>query len=127
MITASMITKCRECEAQVSTEAPSCPHCGVHRPSSVLSEIAPRPQAPTSSATRAAQPVVGNQQLGTQVVVVVSPKIVGISIILTILFGPLGMFYSTVPGAIVMIVISVIVAILTVGFGLILTWPVCVI
>jgi len=70
---------------------------------------------------------VGNQQLGTQVVVVVSPKNVGISIILTILFGPLGMFYSTVLGAIVMIVISVIVAILTVGFGLILTWPVCVI
>ena len=62
-----------------------------------------------------------------QVVVVGSPKSVGISIILTILFGPLGMFYSTVGGAIIMMILSAIVAVFTFGFGLIFTWPICVI
>ena len=42
------LIKCRECEAQVSTEALSCPHCGVPRPSSVLSEVAPTPTAPAA-------------------------------------------------------------------------------
>jgi hypothetical protein len=47
----------------------------------------------------------------------------GVSIILTILFGPLGMFYSTVSGAIIMIVVSFVAGILTFGLGLLLTWP----
>jgi hypothetical protein len=64
----------------------------------------------------------------TQKVVVVSaPKSVGVAIILTVLFGPLGMFYSTIVGAITMMIISAIVALLTVGLGLIFTWPVCII
>ena len=62
-----------------------------------------------------------------KVIVVSAPKSVGIAIILTVLFGPLGMFYSTIIGAIIMMIISVIAAIVTVGFGLILTWPVCII
>ena len=67
-----------------------------------------------------------NEQ-GQQVTVVLAPKSVGIAIILTFLFGPLGMFYSTITGAIVMMVISAVVGVLTVGFGLLLTWPVCII
>jgi hypothetical protein len=62
-----------------------------------------------------------------QVTVVTTTKSMGISILLTILFGPLGMFYSTIVGAIVMLVLSAIVGILTVGLGLIVTWPICVI
>jgi hypothetical protein len=62
-----------------------------------------------------------------QIVVVASTKSVGISVLLTILLGPLGMFYSTIIGAIVMMVISVIVGFVTLGFGLFLTWPICVI
>lgn len=42
------LIKCRECEAQVSTEALSCPHCGVPRPSSVPSEVVPAPTAPAA-------------------------------------------------------------------------------
>lgn len=41
------LTKCRECDAQVSTEATSCPHCGVPRPASHLTEVG---RVPTSSA-----------------------------------------------------------------------------
>ena len=62
-----------------------------------------------------------------QVTVVTSTKNMGVSILLTVIFGPLGMLYSTIPGAIVMIIVSVIVGILTVGLGLIITWPICII
>jgi len=51
----------------------------------------------------------------------------GISIILTVLFGPLGMLYSTIMGAIIMAVLSVIIAVFTAGLGLIITWPICII
>jgi hypothetical protein len=62
-----------------------------------------------------------------QVVVVTPTKSAGVAILLTVLFGPLGMFYSTIAGAIVMIVISLVVALFTLGFGLILTWPICIV
>ncbi|MEJ8763313.1 hypothetical protein WKU26_07860 [Phocaeicola sp. HCN-40430] len=58
------------------------------------------------------------------VVVTKSPKSVGIAIALSLFFGPLGMFYSTVLGAIVMIIVNLIVALLTFGFGLIITIPI---
>jgi hypothetical protein len=62
-----------------------------------------------------------------QVVIVKSQKSMGVTILLSIFFGPLGMFYSTVTGAIVMMIISLIVAVFTVGLGLIVTWPICII
>ena len=62
-----------------------------------------------------------------QRVVVTPTKSMGISIILTVLFGPLGMLYSTIWGGIIMFVISAIVGLLTLGLGLIITWPVCII
>lgn len=62
-----------------------------------------------------------------QVVVVTPTKSVGVAILLTALFGPLGMFYSTIAGAIVMIVVSILVGAFTAGIGLIVTWPICVI
>ncbi len=62
-----------------------------------------------------------------QVVVVTSTKNVGVAIILTILFGPLGMFYSTIWGAVIMLIVSLILGVFTVGLSLFVTWPVCVI
>jgi len=62
-----------------------------------------------------------------QTIIVKAEKSMGITILLTIFFGPLGMLYSTVTGAIVMIIVNVIVAIITLGFGLFITWPVCII
>lgn len=61
------------------------------------------------------------------VVVTKSPKSMGISIALTLFFGPLGMFYSTIAGAIIMIIIDIIVGIFTFGIGLLVTWPIQVI
>lgn len=62
-----------------------------------------------------------------QVVVIAPTKSVGISILLTFLFGPLGMFYSTVVGAIIMMILSLIIGIFTLGIGLVFTWPICII
>ena len=49
------------------------------------------------------------------VVVTRSPKSVGIAIALALFFGPLGMFYSTILGAIIMLIVNVIVGIFTLG------------
>lgn len=53
-------------------------------------------------------------------------KNVGLALGLALLFGPLGMLYATVSGGLIMLVVSLVVALFTAGFGLILTWPVCI-
>jgi hypothetical protein len=63
----------------------------------------------------------------TQSVVIAAPKNVGLAVILTVLFGPLGMLYSMVIGGVIMLVASLILAVFTFGFGLLLTWPVCIV
>ena len=62
-----------------------------------------------------------------QHVVVTPTKNMGIAIILAFLFGPLGMLYSTVLGGVIMFVLSLVIGVVTLGVGLIITWPVCVI
>lgn len=62
-----------------------------------------------------------------QTVVVHQPKNVGIAVALSFVFGPLGMLYATIPGALVMFIVNMMVALITVGFGLLLTWPIGVI
>lgn len=62
-----------------------------------------------------------------QVVVQVTPKSLGLAIVLTIVFGPLGMLYATVTGGIVMLLVNLVVGIVTLGFGLLVTWPIGVI
>jgi hypothetical protein len=59
--------------------------------------------------------------------IIVTQKSMGVTILLTIFFGPLGMFYSTIVGGIVMLILSGIVAVFTLGLGLFITWPICII
>ncbi len=54
-------------------------------------------------------------------------KSVGASLVLTFLFGPLGMFYSTVMGAVIMLVLYIVVGLLTLGLGLIILHPIAMI
>ncbi len=63
----------------------------------------------------------------TTVIVTQPRKSVIAALILTFLFGPLGMLYSTVAGGLVMFVVTLILTPLTVGMSLILTWPICMI
>ena len=62
-----------------------------------------------------------------QYIVVKANKSVGAALVLTFLFGPLGMLYSTIAGGIIMLVISIIIGAITLGFGLLFTWPICMI
>ncbi len=59
------------------------------------------------------------------VIIVASTKGVGIAIILALLFGPLGLLYSSVLAAVVMFIVSIPVVIFTAGLGLLLTQPIC--
>jgi predicted membrane-bound spermidine synthase len=52
-------------------------------------------------------------------------KSMAAGLLLTFFFGPLGMLYATVLGGIIMIVVSIVVAIFTLGFGLIVTQLIC--
>lgn len=77
-----------------------------------------------------------NQQGGTQyqqpsqqtiIVMGQNKKSTGVAFILSFFFGPLGLLYSTVTGGLIMLVISIPVAIFTLGFGLIATNIICVV
>lgn len=61
------------------------------------------------------------------VIVAKTTKSVGLAFILSALFGPIGMFYSTVIGGIVMLIVDLVVGFLTFGLGLIITVPIGVI
>jgi len=52
-------------------------------------------------------------------------KSVGTALLLTVLFGPFGMFYSTVAGGLVMTLVTFPLAICTFGVSLLVTWPIC--
>ena len=67
------------------------------------------------------QPPAGQPQR----IVVVSTKSIGLAIALAFFFGPLGMLYSTIMGAVVMFFVCIPVVIFTAGFGLLLTIPAC--
>jgi len=65
-----------------------------------------------------------NQQT---VIIVGQRKSVGIAFLLAFLFGPLGLFYASVVGGIVMFFLGILIAIVTFGFGLIFVWLACII
>lgn len=51
----------------------------------------------------------------------------GIAFLLTLLFGPIGLFYSSTVGGIFMVTIALIVGLVTMGWGILLTWPVSIV
>lgn len=66
--------------------------------------------------------------------VVTTTKNMGVAIILTVLLGPLGMFYSTIGGGFFMTIVSLIVVIplfiispLLAAIPIIVFWPICII
>lgn len=69
---------------------------------------------------------VATNQKATPVLVMPTKSMV-VSVLLTLFFGPLGLFYSSVMGGVVMLILSLVVAFVTVGMGLIVTQIMCVI
>ena len=54
-------------------------------------------------------------------------KSVVLSLVLTFFFGPFGMLYSTVTGAIIMLVLYLVIGIPTLGWGLVVLHPIAMI
>jgi hypothetical protein len=121
----STATYCTGCGTALPGGARFCGSCGVPAQARAASApLAALPPAvePIAAAAPAPAPAIHNT-----VVVVGAQKSVGVAILLTILFGPLGMFYSTVTGALVMLVVTFLAALVTFGLGILITWPICVI
>jgi len=62
-----------------------------------------------------------------QIPVYVPQKSIILSLVLTFFFGPLGMLYSTVIGALIMLVAYVVIGILTLGWGIAVLHPIAMI
>ncbi|HEX6042043.1 hypothetical protein [Longimicrobium sp.] len=94
-----------------------CERCGaqlIYGTDGALVQALPRGQQ-----MAAARPV-------TPVVIVNERKSVGLAALLAFFFGPLGMAYATVGGAIAMCFISLFLMVVTMGLGLFITWPISV-
>ena len=65
-----------------------------------------------------------NSGKNVQIIVTRSTKSVGIGLLLTFIFGPIGMLYATVWGGFIMMVVNLLIGIPTLGLGLLLTWPI---
>ncbi|HYN56735.1 MAG TPA: DUF2510 domain-containing protein [Motilibacterales bacterium] len=112
---------CPTCTTPVARGASICPVCATAlsadpAPTRVLPGVYPPPPPPVYN-----PPVV---YVPTHLVVVGTRKDPTAAALLGFFFGPLGLLYSTVPGAAIMFGVSVVVGLLTLGLGLFLLWPV---
>ncbi len=110
---------------------------GTHQPSPQQAAYQPMPQ-PVYSPMPPQQyypgpvqqvNVVMAQQTTAQVpaVVVVNKKSVAAAFFFTLFFGPLGMLYTTVRGAIIMLIATIFFSVITAGVILPLMWLICMI
>jgi hypothetical protein len=63
--------------------------------------------------------------MSTNPIVIQSTKNAGLALGLGLFFGPIGLLYSSIAGAIIMFLVGIPVVIFTAGFGLLFTQPVC--
>lgn len=61
-------------------------------------------------------------QSTTTVIAVGQKKSMVAALLLTFFFGPLGLLYSTVSGALILLVLTVIIGFFTLGIGFIVGW-----
>lgn len=74
--------------------------------------------------------VSNNEHVTKKIVVVRNTKSVGLAVLLTILFGPLGLLYSSIKGAVILSLLFAVLWILTIfigGAGAALTYPIAII
>ena len=69
--------------------------------------------------------VVAPQTIVKEKVVVADTKSVLLAVILASTFGPLGLVYCSILGAVIMFVFSLVIFIITFGYGGFLVWPLC--
>lgn len=121
----SMMKKCPKCGKMLEEDATFCTECGTNVGEVFAEEVE---QAVTQESTSAPQDTIPQEMPVNpkpQVIVVQSLKSMGLGLVLTFFFGPLGMLYSTVVGSLIMMVITGLVFLLTFGLGVLVTWPIC--
>jgi hypothetical protein len=64
--------------------------------------------------------------MSAPVVMVGQQKSVAVAILLTFFFGPLGMFYSTVVGAIIMLIVNMVLTFVALALTDLMVWPLCI-
>ena len=52
-------------------------------------------------------------------------KSVTVSFLLALIFGPLGLLYTSIKGGLIMLAVSLLIIFFTWSIGLIITWPAC--
>ncbi len=110
---------CAACGKDFPEGARFCNHCGRNVESGSMGAATPVPPPPPPYAFQ-------TPAYGMGAPVYYGPrKSLALSLVLTIFFGPLGMLYSTVEGALIMCVVTFF-AMFT-GIGLLIAWPVCVV
>jgi hypothetical protein len=123
---------CTDCGTKLEIASKFCGSCGAavlqSDHVSALTRVPPPQEQHVASPLQVPVPQAPQQTSIHNTVVMVAPtKSVGVALLLTILFGPLGLFYATVTGGVVMLLVSFIVGLVTLGFGLLITWPICVV
>jgi hypothetical protein len=75
------------------------------------------------------QPIYVTQQvqMTPAYVAVAPPKSLAAALLLTFFFGPLGLFYASVTGGVVMLLVTIVAAAFTFGVSVLVTWPICMI
>ncbi|HEX3462615.1 MAG TPA: hypothetical protein VHS78_01010 [Candidatus Elarobacter sp.] len=96
-------------------------------PGSAPSPYPPPPPAYAPPPGYYPQPIYVTQQvqMAPAYVAVAAPKSMAAALLLTFFFGPLGLFYASVAGGIVMLIVSVLLAMVTFGLSLFVTVPAC--
>jgi hypothetical protein len=118
---------CPGCMAVLVDDSRFCSKCGRNLNSVALATVIPPPSRQSLTPPPNLPPRYEYRMTAPPVVIAIVPKSVGVAILLTVFFGPLGMFYSTVTGAIIMCVLTLIVGVGTFGVGLFLIWPISII
>ena len=144
---------CSQCGTELEPEALFCSSCGAKQANggaakgttapvvaALKPERAPQPQPVAPNvAVQMQQPMYSQppqgysmqqgypQQQGyqqPQMIITQSPKSMGLALILTFLFGPLGLLYASVKAGVILICIAIVVGFLTLGLGAIVIWPI---
>ena len=129
---------CMKCGAELEPDAVFCSSCGAKQDKGeaagnvaanklpmppVVPMVTPPPQGFSAQPQGyPQQPMYSQPQ--PQMIIAQSPKSMGLALILSFLFGPLGLLYATVKGGLIMICVAVVLVPLTLGVGYFITVPV---